>query len=80
MGALFVAPKVHMASRIAKKLGCAFDDGPLGPHPAGRQEMDPGAGVFAAGDAGSPMHTPRSPQPPAFWREWALMVHCAGKM
>ncbi|MBB1594105.1 NAD(P)/FAD-dependent oxidoreductase [Achromobacter sp. UMC46] len=54
--ALFVASKTHMASPLAMQLGCAFDDGPLGPvirTDEFRQTTVPG--VFAAGDAAIPM-------------------------
>ncbi len=54
--ALFVASRTHMASPLAMQLGCAFDDGPLGPVirvDELRQTTVPG--VFAAGDAAIPM-------------------------
>ncbi|AYD64617.1 MAG: NAD(P)/FAD-dependent oxidoreductase [Achromobacter sp.] len=54
--ALFVASKTHMASPLAMQLGCAFNDGPLGPIIGVddlRQTSVPG--VFAAGDAAIPM-------------------------
>ncbi|CAB3626191.1 NAD(P)/FAD-dependent oxidoreductase [Achromobacter pestifer] len=54
--ALFVASKTHMASPLAMQLGCAFDDGPLGPvirTDEFRQTTVPG--VYAAGDAAIPM-------------------------
>lgn len=56
VAALFTAPKTHMASSLAEQLGCAFDDGPLGAYIRvdGRKETTV-AGVFAAGDAASPM-------------------------
>ena len=55
--ALFTAPTIHMASPLADQLGCAFEDGPMGP----MIKVDPMKetsvpGVFAAGDASSPMH------------------------
>ena len=55
--ALFTAPTIHMASPLAGQLGCAFEDGPMGP----MITVDPMKetsvpGVFAAGDAASPMH------------------------
>lgn len=54
--ALFVGARTAMASDLAQQLGCAFDDGPLGPV----VRVDAGkatsvAGVFAAGDASTPM-------------------------
>lgn len=54
--ALFVASKTHMASPLAMQLGCAFDDGPMGPvirSDEFRQTTVPG--VYAAGDAAIPM-------------------------
>lgn len=54
--ALFVACRTHMASPLAMQLGCAFDDGPLGPvirTDEFRQTTVPG--VYAAGDAAIPM-------------------------
>lgn len=53
---LFVAPAQRMASPLAEALGCAFDDGPLGPiirTDAFKATTVPG--VFAAGDAARPM-------------------------
>jgi thioredoxin reductase len=54
--ALFVAPRSRPASRLAAALGCAFDEGPLGPI----VRTDPlkattVPGVFAAGDAARAM-------------------------
>lgn len=52
MAGLFTFGRLHMASPIAEKLGCAFEDGPLGPFirtDEGRQTTVPG--VFAGGDA-----------------------------
>ena len=56
VAALFTAPKTQMASALAQQLGCSFDDGPLGPYIRvdGRKETTV-VGVFAAGDAASPM-------------------------
>ncbi|MBN3796676.1 NAD(P)/FAD-dependent oxidoreductase [Burkholderia sp. Ac-20392] len=54
--ALFVGARTAMASDLAQQLGCAFDDGPLGPVvrvDAGKQASV--AGVFVAGDASTPM-------------------------
>ncbi len=56
IAALFVASKAHMASPLAAQLGCAFDEGPLGPVirvDELRQTTAPG--VYAAGDAATPM-------------------------
>lgn len=55
--ALFTAAKMRMASPLAEQLGCALDDGPLGPRlrvDDFKQTTVPG--VFAAGDAATPMH------------------------
>lgn len=55
MAGLFTFGRLHMASPIAQRLGCAFDDGPIGPFirtDDGRQTTVPG--VFAAGDAVRP--------------------------
>jgi len=52
MAGLFTYGRLHMASPIAGQLGCAFDEGPLGPYirtDEGRQTTVPG--VFAGGDA-----------------------------
>ncbi|CAB3671877.1 NAD(P)/FAD-dependent oxidoreductase [Achromobacter kerstersii] len=54
--ALFVASRTHMASPLAMQLGCAFNDGPLGPLirvDELRQTSIPN--VYAAGDAAIPM-------------------------
>lgn len=55
--AVFTAPKTSMAAPLAEQLGCAFDEGPTGPHirvDAGHQTSVPG--VFAAGDAATARH------------------------
>lgn len=55
--AVFTAPVTSMASPLAAQLGCAFDEGPTGPHiqvDAGHQTSVPG--VFAAGDAATARH------------------------
>jgi len=57
LDALFTSPRNHMASPLAGQLGCAFDDGPLGPvvrTDARKATTVPG--VFAAGDAARPQH------------------------
>ena len=49
---LFVAPRTHMASPLAEQLGCAFDEGPMGPFirtDVIKETSVPG--VFACGDA-----------------------------
>lgn len=54
---VFTAPKTRVASPLAEQLGCAFVDGPTGPHievDAMQQTSVPG--VFAAGDAASAMY------------------------
>lgn len=54
--ALFVASRVHMASPLAAQLGCAFDEGPFGPFiRVDEQKQTTVAGVYAAGDACTPM-------------------------
>ncbi|MNK40633.1 Alkyl hydroperoxide reductase subunit F [compost metagenome] len=54
--ALFVASKAHMASPLAMQLGCAFDSGPMGPViRVDEFKQTTVAGVFAAGDAATPM-------------------------
>lgn len=57
LAAIFTAPTLRMASPMAHELGCAFEEGPLGPYikvDDVKQTSVPG--VFAAGDAASPMH------------------------
>lgn len=53
---LFLAPRTAPASDLAERLGCAFEEGPTGPliraDGRGRTSVP---GVFAAGDAASPM-------------------------
>jgi thioredoxin reductase len=57
LAAIFTAPKAHMASPLAEQLGCAFDDGPLGPYiRVDERKLTTVPGVYAAGDAVSPMH------------------------
>ena len=58
LGAMFIAPRTHMASTLLEQLGCAFDDGPSGRYARvddWRQTSVPG--VYAAGDAATPMHS-----------------------
>lgn len=55
--ALFVASRTRLNSALAEQLGCAIDDGPLGPvirTDDSRQTTV--AGVYAAGDIARPMH------------------------
>lgn len=57
IGALFVGPRVHMSSPLAMQLGCAFEQGPMGPYirtDEMRQTTVPN--VFAAGDAAAAFH------------------------
>jgi thioredoxin reductase len=55
--AVFTAPRTHMASPLAEQLGCEFDDGTSGPHiRVDATKLTTVAGVYAAGDAASPMH------------------------
>lgn len=55
--AVFTAPRTHPASPIASELGCATAEGPSGPFVTvdgwGATSVE---GVYAAGDATSPMH------------------------
>jgi thioredoxin reductase len=57
LGAVFTAPRTRIASPIAEQLGCAFEEGMLGPHLRvdGRKRTTV-AGVYAAGDAATAMH------------------------
>lgn len=56
--AFFTQSKTHMASSLAEQLGCKFEDGPLGDFicldDTKSTTVD---GVYAAGDAASPMHS-----------------------
>ena len=57
LDALFTVPQTVMASPLAEQLGCAFDDGPTGPYiRVDDWKMTSLEGVYAAGDAASPMH------------------------
>lgn len=57
VAAVFTAPKTKPASPIAERLGCLLEDGPTGPFVKvdgwGATSVP---GVYAAGDATSPMH------------------------
>ncbi|MDR3399867.1 MAG: NAD(P)/FAD-dependent oxidoreductase [Pandoraea sp.] len=54
--ALFVGPKTEMVSDLAEQLGCAIDEGPLGPViRVGDWKETSVPGVYAAGDASSVM-------------------------
>ena len=55
--AIYLAPRTRLNSSIAEQLGCALDDGPLGPvirTDAARLTSVPG--VYAAGDAARVPH------------------------
>lgn len=55
--ALFVQTKVKPASDLAERLGAAMEEGPQGPHVKVEAWGDTSVpGLFAAGDAASPMH------------------------
>lgn len=54
---LFVAPNTRIASPLAEQLGCAVEDGPMGPYlRVDDWKQTSVAGVFAAGDTAGPMH------------------------
>jgi thioredoxin reductase len=54
---LFVAPSVRMASALPHQLGCAFEEGPMGPYVrVDERKQTSVPGVYAAGDAARPMH------------------------
>ena len=56
MDALYVAPRTHLTGSLAQQLGCAVDDGPLGPFiRVDALHQTNIAGIFAAGDAAAPM-------------------------
>lgn len=56
-GAVFTAPRTRMASPLAEQLGCAFNDGMTGPYvQVDETQQTSVPGVFAAGDAASPMY------------------------
>lgn len=58
LNALFISPVTHISSPLAEQLGCEFDEGPLGLYirtDDWNQTTIPG--VYAAGDAATPMHT-----------------------
>ena len=51
LDALYVAPSARPASPLAEQLGCAFDDGPMGPCiRTDANKMTTVPGVYAAGD------------------------------
>lgn len=56
LDALFVGPKTHMASPLPERLGCDFEEGPLGlVVKTDEFKQTTVAGVFAAGDIANPM-------------------------
>lgn len=57
LDALFTGSRTRMASGIAEQLGCAFDEGMLGPViRVDAMKMTTVAGVYAAGDIARQMH------------------------
>lgn len=57
VAAVFTAPRTRQTSSIAEQLGCAFEDGPTGPFiRVDSWGLTSVEGVYAAGDATSPMH------------------------
>lgn len=55
--AVFTAPEVHLASPLAERLGCALEQGPMGPYiRVDERKQTTVPGVYAAGDAAGPMH------------------------
>lgn len=57
MAAVFVASRTKPSSDIAESLGCAMEEGPSGPFvKTDHMGMTSVPGVYAAGDATSPMH------------------------
>jgi thioredoxin reductase (NADPH) len=56
LSGLFVAPQTEPASDLAERLGCAFNDGLLGPVVSvDERQQTTVPGVFAAGDVANPM-------------------------
>lgn len=52
MAGLFAGPRTHQASALAEQLGCALDDGPMGPIVrVDEMKATSVAGVFSCGDA-----------------------------
>ena len=57
VAAIFTAPRTRPASAIAEELGCAMDEGPTGPFvKVDQRGATSVSGVYAAGDATTPMH------------------------
>ena len=58
LGGLFVAPRTHLTSPVAMHLGCRFANGMTGPYiEVDAWKVTSVPGVYAAGDAASPMHS-----------------------
>ncbi|TWI69684.1 thioredoxin reductase [Pseudoduganella lurida] len=58
LGALLVSPRTQPATPLAAQLGCAFDEGPTGPHVrVDERRRTTVPGVYAAGDVTQPMHS-----------------------
>lgn len=56
LAAIFTAPKTHLVSTLAQQLGCELEAGPTGPYiRVNEMKQTSVEGVFAAGDAASPM-------------------------
>jgi len=56
LSGLFVAPQTSLSSDLPEKLGCAFENGPMGPYVSvDAQQRTSVPHVFAAGDIASPM-------------------------
>lgn len=52
LDALFIAAPTQMSSDLAEQLGCAFNQGPIGPYlPTDVNQLTTVPGVYAAGDA-----------------------------
>ncbi|MGF1626985.1 MAG: NAD(P)/FAD-dependent oxidoreductase [Alphaproteobacteria bacterium] len=57
VAAVFTAPRIHMASPLAERLGCGLEAGPMGAYlTVDDWKQTTVAGVYAAGDAASPVH------------------------
>lgn len=57
LAAVFTAPRTRPATPLAAMLGCAHEDGPIGPYVKVDQwGATSVSGVWAAGDAATPMH------------------------
>jgi len=58
LAALFVTPRSRPASPLAAQLGCAIDEGPMGPYVrVDDWKATTVPGVYAAGDTATPMHS-----------------------